>query len=246
VAINESLARRFFQDRNPIGRRISIGLHRSRRDLEIVAVVSDAKYQRLQEEPRSVAYLPWGQLGEMAAGVNLHAEVRTAGSAGSIAQQMRGEVRALDPHVPMRIETMDDRIRQSLVRERVTAFLAASLGAAALALACAGLYGLLAYAVSRQSYEIGLRLALGAEPGAVLWLVMRECLMLAAVGTVAGLGVSLALGRFVRSFLYQVTPTDAFALAGAALVMLSVAAVAGSIPARRAARIDPVVAMRSE
>jgi putative ABC transport system permease protein len=246
VAVNESLARRFFAGRNPIGRRITLGLNKSRRDLEIVAVVSDAKYQRLQEEPRSVAYLPWPQLGEMAAGVNLHAEVRTAGPAGAMAHQMRAEVRALDPRVPMRVESVDDRIRQSLVRERVTTFLAAGLGAAALALACAGLYGLLAYAVSRQSYEIGLRLALGAERSAVLWLVMRECLLLAAIGTVAGLGFSLALSRYVRSFLYQVSPTDSIALSAAALLMLAVAALAGSIPARRAARIDPMVALRHE
>ena len=246
VAVNESLVRRFFDGRNPLGRRITIGLNTSRRNLEIVAVVSDAKYQRLQEEPRSVAYLPWPQLGEMVAGENLHAEVRTDGPVGTMAQQVRGEVRALDPRVPMRVETIDDRIRHSLVRERVSSVLAAGLGAAALALACAGLYGLLAYAVSRQSYEIGLRLALGAERRSVLWLVMRECLQLAAIGTVAGLGVSVALGRYVRSFLFQVTPTDAVALGGAALVMLVVAALAGSLPARRAARIDPIVALRHQ
>jgi putative ABC transport system permease protein len=246
VAINESLARRFFEDRDPIGRRLTIGLNASRRNLEIVAVVSDAKYQRLQEEPRSVAYLPWPQLGEVVAGANLHAEVRTAGPVATMAQQIRGEVRTLDPRVPMRIETVHDRIRESLVRERVTAVLATALGAAALTLACAGLYGLLAYAVSRQSYEIGLRLAMGAERGAVLWLVMRECLVLAALGTVVGLVASLALSRYVQSFLYQVSPTDSVALAGSALVMVVVAALAGSVPARRAARIDPIVALRHE
>jgi ABC-type antimicrobial peptide transport system permease subunit len=149
--------------------------------------------------------------------------------------------------VPFRIETVDDRIRQSLVRERVTALIAAALGVTALTLACAALYGLLAYAVSRQTYEIGLRLALGAERRAVLWLVLRECLVLALAGTVAGLAASVALSRYVRSsFLYEISPTDPVALAAAALLMITVAALAGSLPARRAARVSPVVALKNE
>lgn len=252
VAVNESLARRFFPGQDPLGRRITIGRNASRRDLEIVAIVSDAKYQRLQEEPRSIAYLPCAQLGEMIAGENLHAEVRTAASMAATAQQMRRAAGDLDPRVPIRVETVDDRIRQSLVRERIIAFLASGLGAAALTLACAGLYGLLAYAVSRQTYEIGLRLALGANRRVVLWLVLRECLVLALLGTAAGLAASLALGRAVRAFLRQlapfdpVSPTDWLALAAATAVMIAVAALAGLVPARRAAQVDPAVALRME
>jgi putative ABC transport system permease protein len=244
VAINESLARRFFEGRNPVGRVLTIGRDKGRRNLEIIAVVSDAKYQRLQEPNRSIAYLPRDQLAPMLGGRNLFAEVRAAGSLASVGESVRREVRALDARVPLRIGTVSDRIRESLVRERVTAMLAVGLGVAALALACAALYGLLAYAVSRQSFEIGLRLALGAERRAVMWLVLRECLMLALFGTVLGLGASLVLGRYVRSLLYQITPTDTIALAGAAVIMLIVAALAGSLPARRASRVDPVVALR--
>jgi predicted permease len=244
VAINESLARRFFAGRNPVGQAITIGRNRTRRSLEIIAVVSDAKYQRLQEPNRSIAYLPRDQLAATLGGRNLFAEVRAAGPFGSIAESVRREARALDPRVPLRVETVNDRIRQSVVRERVMTILATGLGIAALALACAALYGLLSYAVSQQSYEIGLRIALGAERRAVLWLVLRECLLLAVLGTAIGLGASVALGRYVRSFLYHVSPTDTIALAAAAAVMLVVAALAGSIPARRASRVDPVVALR--
>ena len=159
---------------------------------------------------------------------------------------MLREVRALDGRVPARVETIDDRIRQSLVRQRVMTLLAGGLAIAALALACAALYGLLAYAVSRQTYEIGLRVALGARRREVLWLVLRECLLLALMGTVAGLSASLAFGRYVKTFLFQISPSDSVALAAAVAVMLTVALLAGTLPARRAARVDPVIALRNE
>ena len=246
VAINESLARRLFGDGEPLGRRVSVGRNANRRNLEIVTVVSDAKYQKLQEPSRSIAYMPRGQATDILSG-NLSVQLRSAGTPAALADSVRYVVRRIDGRVPVRIETVDDRIRHSLVRERVTALLAGGLGVAALALACAALYGLLAYAVSRQTYEIGLRLALGAARSAVLWLVLRECLALAAAGTALGVGASIALARYVRaSFLYAVSPTDATALASAAAIMFVVAALAGSIPARRAARVDPVVALRTD
>ena len=132
------------------------------------------------------------------------------------------------------------------MKERVMALLASGLGVAALALACAGLYGLLAYAVSRQAKEIGLRLALGANRASVLWIVLRDCLIVALIGITVGAGISLALGRFARDLLYLVKPTDAISLMGAAVLMLVVALFAGFLPARRASRVDPVVALRCE
>jgi len=131
-------------------------------------------------------------------------------------------------------------------KERVMALLASGLGLAALTLACAGLYGLLAYAVSRQTKEIGLRLALGANQAAVLWMIVRDCLIVAALGIVVGAGAALVLGRFARNLLYQVSTTDALSLVAAGLIMLAVAAFAGFLPARRAARVDPVAALRCE
>jgi predicted permease len=246
VIVNESLVRRFFGAGDAVGRRISIGKSQSRQDLQIVGIVSDAKYQRLQEATRSIAYLPWAQLSEMIAGVNLVAEVRAADGVGSVAERVMREARAIDAVVPIRIESIADRIDASLVRERVIALLAVVLGLSALTLACAGLYGLLSYAVSRHTREIGLRLALGATRGAVLWMVLRDSLVLTGVGVTIGLAASLALARFARTLLFQVSAMDPASLAAASAVMLSVAVCAAFLPARRALRVDPVDALRSE
>jgi predicted permease len=240
--VNESLVRRFFPDRNPMGRQISIGLDRRRQNLEIIGIVSDAKYRRLEETALSIAYVPTTR---HAAGQNLFAEVRPSTSVSSVIPGIRDAVRALDPAVPLRIETVTDRIRESLVKERVMAWIASGLGIIALALACTGLYGLLAYAVSRHTAEIGLRLALGAERTSVLWMILRDCLSLAILGSVLGLAASRALSRYTRSLLYQVNPTDGVSLAAAGLVLLLVATFAGLLPARKAANIDPVVALKS-
>ena len=246
IAINETLARRFFNGQEALGRHVTIGRNKSRRTFEIVAVVSDAKYQRLEELPRGIAYVPHAQQAAISDAENLFVQVRTAAPRVALADAMLREVRALDGRVPARVETIDDRIRQSLVRQRVMTLLAGGLAIAALALACAALYGLLAYAVSRQTYEIGLRVALGARRREVLWLVLRECLLLALMGTVAGLSASLAFGRYVKTFLFQISPSDSVALAAAVAVMLTVALLAGTLPARRAARVDPVIALRNE
>jgi hypothetical protein len=243
VLVNESLVRRFFPDRDPLGRTISIGRSEQRRNLQIVGVVPDTKYQTLQEPARRIAYLPVAQHG---GDRNLFVEVRPFGETSTIADRVNSEVRALDARVPVRIETVSDRIRESLVKERVMAVLASSLGVTALALACAALYGLLAYAVSQQAKELGLRLALGATRTGVLWMVLRDCLIVTAVGITIGAGASLALGRYVRALLFQVSAADAISLAVAAAVMLAVAVLAGLLPARRAATVDPAVALRGD
>jgi putative ABC transport system permease protein len=242
VIVNETLVRRFFQGQSPVGRHITMGRNQNRQDLEIVGIVSDAKYQRLQEEPRSIAYVPWTQQRQE----NLFVELRGAGPLSAIADGVRREIRAIDAIVPVRVQTVTERIRESLVTERVIALLATGLGAAALALACAGLYGLLAYAVSRQTREIGVRIALGAERGRVLRMILGESQTLAFVGVLAGLGIALGFGRFAANLLFQVSPRDPLALSVAAAVMLGVAGLAGYLPARRAARVDPVVALRAE
>jgi predicted permease len=244
VVVSESLAHRFFPGQNPVGRLVSIGRDERRQDLEIVGIVSDAKYQRLEEPTRRVAYLPTAQAPESIEGDNLVATIRVGAGIAAVAEQVRREIGALDPTVPIRIQTVNDRIRESLVTERVIAVLATLLGLAALTLASAALYGLLAYTVSRQTGEIGLRIALGADRAAVLWMVMRQSVVLGAAGVAAGVAASLALGGFARNVLYQVSAADPFALFAAAGVMLAVAACAGYFPARRAAQVDPVVALR--
>jgi predicted permease len=243
VVINAALARRFFPGQNPVGRRVSIGRDARRQDLQIIGVVADAKYQRLTEDVRSTAYLAVLQQG---LDQNVFAEVRSIAGTSSVAESVRREVRSLDPRVPLHIESVTDRIRGSLVRERILALLASTLGLAALILACAALYGLLAYAVSRQTREIGLRLALGAPRQRVIWMVMRDCLILTGCGVAVGLVATFALGRFARTLLFQISATDAASLVAAAGLMLSVAALAGLLPAMRASRVDPAVALKSE
>lgn len=244
VVVNESLARRVFAAADPLGRRISIGRDASRQDLWIVGIVGDARYQRLQEPARPIAYLPYAQVADLRRGANLYAAVRAAGPLAPVADGVRRTVRALDPNVPVRIQTVMDRVRESVVRERAIAILGAALGISALALACASLYGLLAYAVSQHTNEIGLRLALGADRASVLWMVLRQCLALASAGSLIGAGASLALGRFVRSQLFEISATDALSVAVACAIMVAVAVIAGWLPARRAARLDPVAALR--
>jgi len=148
--------------------------------------------------------------------------------------------------VPVRIETVTDRIHESLVKERVMALLASGLGVSALVLACSGLYGLLAYAVSRRAKEIGLRLALGADRRSVVWMVLRNCLVISTIGIAIGAGSSLALGRYVGTLLIDVRATDLVSLGGAAALMVAVATLAGLLPARRAAAVDPVVALKAD
>ena len=241
AVVNEALVRRFFPGQDPIGRQITIGRDNSRQTLQIVGVVSDAKYQRLQEEPRSVAYLPWLQQRVE----NMFLELR-AGSPAAVAEAVRREASSIDGVVPVHLQTVDERIRESLVTERVLATLAALLAGAAAVLACAGLYGLLAYTVARQTREIGLRLALGAHPRAVTRKVLTDSLVLTAIGVVLGLGGALALGRFARGLVFEIAPADPVSIAAAAVLMLVVAALASVVPAWRAARIDPVVALKME
>lgn len=244
--VSASMARRLFNSTRVAGRFVSVGRHPSRQNLETVGVVADVKYQRLEEPARSVAYLPCAQLPEFIAGQNLVAQIRSSGPAPALADGIAGAVRAIDRTVPVRIQTVDDRIRDSLVTERVIAVLAAVLAAAALVLACAALYGLLAYAVSRQTSEIGLRLALGASRGGMVWLVLRRSLILAGAGIAAGVAASLGLARFARTLLYGIPETDPAALAAAVGIMLAVAVVAAIVPARRAAQMDPLRALRAD
>jgi predicted permease len=245
VVINESLARSAFQGRNPIGHRISIGRAAARKDLEIIGLVPDSKYQRLQEPARRIAYVPFAQLPDLLAGENLVAEVRVNDTRAARAAVVR-MARELDPVVPVRVETIDGRIRESLVRERVMAMLAAALGGAALLLACAAVYGLLSYSVTRRTSEFGVRFALGASRADILTLVLRGSLIVMAGGLAAGLAAAASLGRFARTLLFEVQPLDPASFATAAAILVTVTGAAAILPARRAGRVDPVVALKIE
>ena len=246
AVVNESLARSLFPGHSPLGHRITIGRNAARKDLEIVGVVRDAKYQRLQEPTRRIAYLPYLQLPEFTAGNNLVAEARIARSSAAITGALRQAVRALNPASPILIETMGTRIRDSLVRERLIAFVAALLGVFSLVLCCGSLYGLMAQMVARRTNEIGIRVALGASAATILWMVVRETLQVALAGTAAGLLLAASNTRLAQRFLYGVSGMDAGSLAAAAIALLATALAAGCLPARKAARVDPVIALRCE
>ncbi len=245
VIINESLARKAFGGASPIGRKVSIGRDASRKDLQVVGIVQDAKYQRLQETPGSIAYLPCAQLVEYLSGADLVAEIRAMPRA-DVRPTLSREVRAIDRAVPLRIETVADRISGSLVKERVLALLAAILGGAALALACASVFGLLAYAVSRQANEIGLRLALGASRSIVLRTILGEAITIAVMGIAIAIPAAATLGRFARAQLFEIGPLDPISLAGACLLMIALTGVAALLPALKASHIDPARALKAE
>jgi ABC-type antimicrobial peptide transport system permease subunit len=211
----------------------------------VIGVVRDSVYHLLQEEPRRIVYLPYMQTPEVLKTDNLYAEVRTADS-GSMGEALHAAVRSVDATAPIRIESVRGRIDESLVQERLLTIIAAFLGGVSLLLACGALGGLMSHMVASRTREIGLRIALGAERGAVTALVMREALALALAGAVVGVGLALASGRLVAGFLHDLQPTDPVAVSAAAALMLLTASVTGYLPARRAARVDPIEALRVE
>lgn len=182
----------------------------------------------------------------MLEGVDLVAEVRTAVPAAAMTRTLRDEVRAIDRAVPLRFETLSGRIRDSLTTERVVAIVSSVLTAVALLLASIGLYGLMAYAVWRRTGEIGIRMSLGASAQTVLWMILGESLVLAGLGAATGIAGSLALGRFMAGLLHGVSASDPVALSAATLLMVCVSALAGYVPARRASRVDPAIALRQQ
>jgi putative ABC transport system permease protein len=245
AVINASMAAAFFGRENPIGQRLRMGQGADSRNVEVIGVVRDSVYQHLQEEPRRVVYVPYMQTPQILTASSLYAEIRTA-ERGSIEEALRAAVRSLDATAPIRIETVRGRINESLVQERLVTVIAIFLGGVSLLLACGALGGLMSHMVASRTSEIGLRIALGAERRAVMALVLREALVLALVGAVAGVGLALAGGRLVAGFLHNLQPTDPAAVGAAAALMLLTATLSGYLPARRAARIDPIEALRAE
>jgi predicted permease len=243
--INETMARRYFRDRSPIGRRLSWGSSDFDRDgLEIVGVVEDARYSDPRDDSLSMTYALVTQQAERFAQNVL---LRVEGSPSALADAVHKALRESEPRLGVgTIETLDARIDRSIGPERLLGWLTTAFGAAALGLACLGLYGTISYAVRRRTAELGIRVALGADARAVQWLILREALRLVLAGGAVGLLIALLAARAIGGMLYATTPLDPVAYGAAAGVLVVVSAFAAYVPARRASRVDPLAALRQE
>ena len=231
--VNESYAKKYFGDRSPIGRHVGFGTNPgTKTPIEIIGVVKDAKYMNVRDEIPRTVYFAFME-DDFAGGAVMY--VRTSSRPDAAFGAIREVLRQLDPNVPMvRPRTMEAQLDQSLLNDRLVATLSAAFGALATLLAVIGLYGVMAFTVTRRTREIGVRMALGAVQGDVVWLVMREVLMLVGTGVVLGLAGAWGLGRLISSQLYGVTANDPVSIAAAATLLAAVALVAGYVPAWRA------------
>jgi predicted permease len=245
AVVNQKFVKRFFGDRNPIGRHIGMGNDPgAKTDITIVGVAGDTKYEDLRQDIPIELYLPYTQVDFA---TEMTAYVRTTQPSSAAFASLRGLVHNLDSNLPMyNVRTMVDQADKTLVTERLVASLASSFGVLATILAAIGLYGVMAYTVTRRTREIGIRMALGARRGDVAWLVMREVLLLLGIGLVIGIPAALGLSRFVQAQLYGIKPADAGTMAMAILGIAGVATLAGYLPGRRATRVDPMQALRWE
>jgi predicted permease len=244
VIVNQSLARALFHAENPLGRSLVLMSSKESGSYEIVGVVGDTHYYDIHADPRPGVWFAIQQLTPYMP--TLH--VRTAASdTVAIVAAVRNEFNVVDKGFPVfNIRTLEMRFDDSLARERMVAELSAAFGVLALLLAAVGLYGVIAYSVSRRTREIGIRMALGSSSGSVLWLISREALLLVAAGSAAGIGISLVSTRLLKSYLFGVTSAGTATVFASTAAMLLIAAVAVSIPAARACRVDPLIALRHE
>jgi len=245
VMINQSFARRYFSGQNPVGRHLGFGTDPgTHTDMEIIGVVKDIKYTNLRDDIPPQAFIPY--LGShFLASMTVY--VRTKSDPSQLMPLVRAKIRELDPNLPVYdMRTMPVQISNSLTTERMIASLATVFGFLATLLAAIGLYGVMAYTVSQRKREIGIRMALGAEPGEVIWMVMRDVMWLVAIGVAVGVPASLALMRAVQSQLYGLSTHDPLTLALATVGLALIASAAGFLPAFRASRLDPMTALRYE
>jgi predicted permease len=245
--VNQAWVKTNLDDRNPVGQHVvSYGPGLKPQEMEIIGVAGNAKYDDLAGDFPAIVYMPFAQ------NLNVPIEemtyfLRTTGDPLSYASAVRKIVHDADARIPVtHLNTQASEIDGEMSQEILMARLCTGFAMLALAIACVGLYGMMAYTVARRTGEIGIRIALGAQRGALVWMVLREVLILAVLGLAIGLPTALGTSKFVESFLFGLQHNDPRSLAMAVMILLSASLVAGYFPAWRASRIDPMVALRHE
>jgi predicted permease len=243
VVINQTAARRFWPNEDPIGKPVAVGQGGFHDRAEVIGIVGDVRFGTAVDRPQPDVFLSYLQSPRSTAMLFL----RAATSAPAVVGGVRELVRALDPSMPIyEVRSMSDRVRRATVRERFTSGVLTGFAGMALLLATIGVYALIAHEVARRTREIGIRMTLGADPGAILTLVLRRGAVLAGVGLVIGLGAALGLARLLRALLFQVEPSDPGTYLTVGLVLGVAALLATLAPALRATRVHPMEAIRTE
>lgn len=248
LIVNNTMAQRYFPGQDPVGQRIKTGDYSPSAPWQtIVGVVSDVKYSGLDSAPEPTLYVPYFQEGWTDFSREMFLVVRTSSDPKSLASSLGNAVRELDRNMPLaEVHTMDELLSNSVAQPRFRTLLLALFAAMALMLAAVGIFGVMAYVVSRRTQEIGVRMALGASRAQVLKMVLGEGLRIVLIGVAIGLVAALALARLIKSWLFAVQPVDPVTFAAVALTVVAVAALACYVPARRATKVDPMIALRYE
>jgi putative ABC transport system permease protein len=245
AVIDEEFVHKYYRNQNPIGKRISFDASAKQpKYITIVGVVGHAMHEGLDKKPRIQLYLPYSQVPDIP---SMSVAVRTSGEPLLMTPPVREAIHTVDKDMPLsNVKSMDDLLETSLGQRRLSMILLGAFSAIALVLASIGIYGVLAYSVTQRSRELGIRMALGAARGRVLRLVIGQGMVLAGIGIVIGLAGAFALTRLLTNQLYSITPTDPATFVGVSLLLAAIALVATLVPALRATRVDPVVALREE